>query len=262
MQTKIFYFSTTGNSLVMARSIAEGLGDTELIPMPKIKDGTIEVTESRVGFVVPVYAWGLNEPVVKFLKRLKLNKEQYIFAVATCGGTPGKTLVQLQKLIKKAGGSLKAGFVVKEGANSVVPDPDIALYMKRINKNMPKSGKERFAEILYTVEGNRLHDPETSSFKINFLGSLFYKMGALMTKQMKMMDTGFSVDDKCNACRICERICPVENVKVVDGRPQWNHECAMCNACIQWCPEQAIHFKNETRRYNNPEIKVRDLILR
>lgn len=262
MQTKIFYFSTTGNSLAMARNIAEGIGNTELISIPKIKDSVVEVAAPRVGFVVPVYAWGLNEPVVKFLKKLKLNKEQYIFAVATCGGTPGNTLVQLQKLIKKAGGGLSAGFAVREGANSVIPDPDIALYMKRINKNIPKSGKERLAEILHVVGNNQLHKPETSSFKINFLGSLFYKMGGIMTKQMKMIDTNFSVDDKCNACRICERICPVENVKVVEGKPQWHHNCAMCNACIQWCPEQAIHFKNETRRYNNPEIKVKDLILR
>ena len=58
MQTTIFYFSTTGNSLVMARSIAAGLGETQLVSIPKIKYDQIDVTTQRIGIIFPVYAWG------------------------------------------------------------------------------------------------------------------------------------------------------------------------------------------------------------
>jgi flavodoxin len=35
METMIFYFSATGNSLAVARSIADGLGNTELVSIPQ-----------------------------------------------------------------------------------------------------------------------------------------------------------------------------------------------------------------------------------
>ena len=66
----IFYFSGTGNSKWVANQIGE-----------KIKDKTYDISilkeipeihnEEQIGFVFPIYAWGIPEPMVEFVKKLK-----------------------------------------------------------------------------------------------------------------------------------------------------------------------------------------------
>jgi ferredoxin len=260
--TKIFYFSTTGNSLVLARALACGLGGAELVSIPKAAGGPVSVSAERVGFVFPVYAWGLPRIVVEFLKGLKLEGKPYAFAVATCGGTPSRTLPELRKLLRCAGADLHAGFVCREGSNTVVDDPGFILFAKRLNRIRYPSGAERLPEMLSVIMEKRKHAPDTSSFLSNCFGGMMHGLMGLAGDKLKLADSGYSVDENCKGCRTCERVCPRGNVRVEGGRPVWRHNCEMCNACIQWCPNHAIHVANETCRYHNPSIKAEDLMLR
>ena len=55
MSTTIYYFTGTGNSLKIARDIAEKL-DAELVPMAKIwQQESIASNTEKVGFVHPLY---------------------------------------------------------------------------------------------------------------------------------------------------------------------------------------------------------------
>jgi ferredoxin/flavodoxin len=262
METKIFYFSTTGNSLNLARALSDGLGGAELISIPAAMGLPTVVRAEKVGFVVPVYAWGLPSIVVEFLKDLKLEGKPYVFGIATCGGTPGRTLLELRKLLRKAGADLHAGFACREGANTVAADPGFVTYIRRINKRIYQPGSERLPEMLSVIRGNKAHKPDTSTFGINCFGAMMHGMVSMMAGKLKSTDANYSVDGHCAGCRTCERICPRGNIKVEGNGPVWRHNCEMCNACIQWCPQQAIHVANETRRYHNPAIKAQDLILR
>ncbi|HYH01908.1 MAG TPA: EFR1 family ferrodoxin, partial [Bacillota bacterium] len=114
MKTKIFYFSATGNSLALARKIGAGLGDAELISIPRVLQEPVTIDVERVGLVFPVYAWGMPRIVHDFVKRLQIHTNPYIFAVATCAGVPGGGLKELAKIIRKKGGVLAAGFAVNE----------------------------------------------------------------------------------------------------------------------------------------------------
>jgi Pyruvate/2-oxoacid:ferredoxin oxidoreductase delta subunit len=246
----------------MARDIARGLGDTELVSIPKAMNSQIDLNVQRLGFVIPVYGWGLPGIVSEFLKQIKPKKQQYIFAVVTCGGIPGPVLLELRKILRKAGADLNAGFVAKAGANFVTDPPGFVNFAKKISHIEFKSGKERLPKILEIVKGNKNYGPEKSTFAANRFGGLMHGLSAFAADSMKAMDRNFSVDDRCKQCRTCERICPRANIKIVDKKPVWNHRCENCNACIQWCPQQAIHYVNETGRYRNPEVKVEDLMLR
>jgi ferredoxin len=262
METKIYYFSTTGNSLSVARDIAGGLGEAELIPIPKaLKDGT-DADGSAIGFVFPVYAWGLPRMVAEFVRGLKFTGKPYVFAVATCGGTPAKTLLELKKLLRKAGADLNAGFACREGANGVTEDPGFVRFAKRLNRVQYASGKERLPEILAAVRERREHAPETSSFAANIFGGMMHGMMSLAGDKLKSFDSSYSADERrCTQCRTCERVCPRGNISVAD-KPVWHHNCEMCYGCIQWCPKQAIHIANETKRYRNPAIKAEEMLLR
>jgi flavodoxin len=51
MRNRIFYFTGSGNSLAIARSLKERLGETEVLPIAKSLGGFEGTTEERVGIV-------------------------------------------------------------------------------------------------------------------------------------------------------------------------------------------------------------------
>ncbi|MCZ3366739.1 MULTISPECIES: EFR1 family ferrodoxin [Methanobacterium] len=262
MKTKIFYFTGTGNSLSVARDISNELGGAELVSIPAVVDGHIETDDSDIGIVFPVYMWGIPNMVVDFVQKLKISSDQYVFAVTTCAGQPGETLVQLQKMLQKKGTDLHAGFAVRETANTIQEDNifiKIAMLIER-NSKITKSGKERLSEMVEVITNKKEHEPETSSVMLNKFGNFVYGMGMSRINTMGK----FWADEKCSMCLNCQRICPSNNIEVVNDKPHWTQNCEFCQACIQWCPKEAIHIKNEDpkRRYHNPEIKVKDIMIR
>lgn len=264
METKIFYFSGTGNSLAVARDIADGLGNAEFVSIPQAMENHIDTSGSKLGLVFPVYAWGLPRIVADFVKQLKPRDGQYIFAVATCGGTPGGALNQLHRMLRKNGAELAAGFVVREGNHTPLTsdDPLTALVRNLDRSPLPKLAEERLPEIVTTFENSQKHRPETSSFAANSVGGLLY-LGAFSAFKRAARD--YSVNGSCNACRICERVCPRKNISMVDGKPSWQDDCEMCFACLQWCPQKAIQYKGVTPsdgKRHNPLVAVKEMLLR
>jgi flavodoxin len=67
----IFYFSGTGNSLKVAKDIANAIEDCELISMKESRK--LSSTYERIGLVYPIYIGGMSGAVVKFVKALDLS---------------------------------------------------------------------------------------------------------------------------------------------------------------------------------------------
>jgi Pyruvate/2-oxoacid:ferredoxin oxidoreductase delta subunit/flavodoxin len=262
LETKIFYFTGTGNSLAVAKDIANKIEDTELISIPAVINGKIIADTPSIGLIFPVYMWGMPNIVVDFVKKLNITEDQYVFAVTTCAGQPGETLVQLKKLLQNKGYDLKAGFAVREAPNTIQKD-NIFIKIARLiegNELITRSGSERLEEIVETIKNKKEHKPETSSTLLNKFGNFVYKGGMSRINTMGR----FWADEKCNLCLNCQRICPSDNIEIKDDKPHWNQNCEFCQACVQWCPKEAVHIKNEdlSRRYHNPAIKVKDIIMR
>jgi Fe-S-cluster-containing hydrogenase component 2 len=60
------------------------------------------------------------------------------------------------------------------------------------------------------------------------------------------------------------KVCPVENIELVDKKPVWQQHCEQCFACLQWCPHNAIQFSSKTsgkQRYHHPDVKVEEMFV-
>ncbi|MHC4714869.1 MAG: EFR1 family ferrodoxin, partial [Planctomycetota bacterium] len=77
-------------------------------------------------------------------------------------------------------------------------------------------------------------------------------------------DSKFFYDQKCTSCGLCARVCPSQDIRYVNRKPEWQGRCQACFACLYWCPTAAIHFKKvqpKLIRYRHPDVKAADMNL-
>jgi len=256
--TRIYFFSGTGNSLWAARFLAERLGDCSLEPMVGALDGgaPIRPQEERIGLVFPVYMYRMPFLVVRFIRALETSAP--VFVLATCGGDPGDFLVRVESLLAERGIALRSGHCLPVQSNYLpfggAPEaPELAERLE-----LARARIEELAKII--AADSEEVEREFSRFRAWVHPGLLYRLGYAMVPQT---DSKFTVDDRCNDCGLCAKVCPVGNVELVDGRPKWKGHCEQCLACLQYCPCEAIEVGEKTRgwrRYHHPEIKAKDIV--
>jgi len=256
METKIFYFTGTGNSLWTARTLARELGGAELEVIPK-RVAWKGAPAKVIGLVFPVHIWGVPRLVLEFVKELKVLRPDYIFAVAVNAGQVANTLVQLKKVLKKDGLVLSAGFEIILPSNYIPwggPGP-----AEKRNRLFASAGKKILA-IAAAIRTGEERPMEAGPFWQRILFTWIYKMSF---SQVPKMDRKFWADGKCTSCAICSKVCPVGNITLREGKPCWNRRCEQCFACLQWCPEEAIQYGKKTpryERYHHPEVQLKDVL--
>ncbi len=238
----IYYFSGTGNSEWVAKTLADRTGDTCINIADIGKDEKIRVREDSVfGLVFPVYAWNMPEIVSDFLDKTDIKKGAYTYAVCTCGEEAGLVMNAVKLKIH-----LDCGYSVIMPNNYIVAgdtDTDDEALEKVRNAD----------RILHSVALS-VNVREKGRFEVNagkvpllktYVASHFFNKYARSSKPFK---TSYA----CNGCGLCESICPVNNIVLADGMPFWDDRCLQCFACIHRCPQRAIDYGKSTekkRRY-------------
>ncbi len=231
------------------------LGNSEPVPIisPGAFDGINEL--DSVGIVFPVYMHRMPHIVAETLRRLP--KAGYLYAVAVNGGDPGKVFRFFRRQIRPTGNILKAGFSILTPSN-YLPYGE-AIQGKALDDQL-QSGAEKVTRLAGIVKRAEAYfDEEGSWFRRNISPGLFYSLGY---KYIAKLDSSFSVDDSCTSCGTCQQVCPVNNVRLIDGKPVWHQSCQLCMACLNLCPEGAIQFADKTRglrRYRNPFVAAADI---
>ena len=256
MDSVIYYFSGTGNSLHAAGRIADALGDCKVRPMAGLADSSgVKPAESRVGLVFPMYFEGVPELVERFCRNLEVDDECYLFALVTSGGGPAWALHDLNRILQ---GRLDAGIVVPMVGNYV------ALYgippQEKIDKRLSaaEKGLTEAASVFADRRGTFRGDTPVLGWLLERL------MHRRWRRSLPMRDRRFTVNQSCTLCGTCVRVCPVGNILLEDDGPVWHHRCQECLACLHWCPERAIDYgtRSSSRgRYHHPDIALEDMVL-
>lgn len=255
MKAEIFYFSGTGNSLEIARGLAAELGESCLTSIPKALAAPMRSPAERIGIVFPVYMFGMPRIVREFIRRLNGSPAQYVFAVVTYGGAKGIALEQCGAELKKRGLRLSAGFGVLMPGNYT---PLYGALPQERQQKIFEAARARLKEIASVIREGKRDVVEKGFLLLRPLFG-FVSWGGML--QVPASDRKFWVDEKCNGCGVCEKVCPVFNIKLASGKPSWLRHCQACMACLQWCPAEAIQYGKNTpgrKRYRHPACTWED----
>lgn len=250
MEPVIYYFSATGNSLRIAKILAERM-DGHLLPMSTHRGA---VCDSRqIGLVFPTYFWGVPRTVAEFVNDIRIETENpYVFAAATYGGLAGGVLGHLDALLKRKGLHLDYGVTI----------PSVANFIEEYNPKIRSADRKlkEADEMAERVSSEMIAAKHNGPFGFHVWDRMFYNI----YEEFKLnRDTGFHVDDTCVHCGICQHVCPNRNIILKNGKPEFLHRCEHCVACINCCPQHAIQWKHATQkrvRYRNPGVSVNDII--
>ncbi|MCU0857228.1 MAG: EFR1 family ferrodoxin [Pontiellaceae bacterium] len=257
MKTKIYWFSGTGNSLAVAKTLAEKLPDVELIPIAAAVTNPPEAAD-RIGIVCPVYAFGPPAIVERFIRKLKAAPGTYIFAVFTCAASAGSSVHFLRGMLRKRGLDLSAAWIVKMPENypplGGTPGP-------KSQQKTHAAAEQKVAQILAQLQQGTPDVKERPSLFWRIAGRFIYP--GFRWFELRGADRFFRADAKCNGCGLCAKVCPVENICMNEGAPEWLGRCEQCFACFHWCPQQAVQygFSSRLRRYHHPAVSVSDFVL-
>jgi len=247
----IFYFSGTGNSQYIAERLAASEYDAATSIAAAMKDAAFEYEAECVGFVFPVYYWGLPSIVAEFIEKLHVTGASYVYCVLTCGSSTGAAADRLSALLHERGLPLHARFAVRMPSNYVAmyDMPTDAQAARTILAAQPMIG-----DICGMVHSRAQGDMQKCKGPLPRLATALlypYYDRARSTAR-------FHTTDECTGCGVCFMACPDEAIKLTDGRPRWvKDKCVKCMACIQRCPSRALQYGERTaarRRYLNPDV--------
>lgn len=250
---KIYYFTSTGNSLYVAKKIKSKISNCQLISIPKaLKEENFNIKDEVIGLIYPIHCGSLPIVVEDFISKLKVNDKTYIFAIGVTGGGGAKeSFPHINELLDNKN-ELSNYLTVK--------------YISNYTRSGRNPTKER---VLKSIELNEsLIDEFIESLKKREINKVNYKRGNRLfynawKNWFKNKDKSFNANDECIGCEMCKTICPVDDIKIINNKPTWLGKCTDCMACINICPKEAINIGSKTlkkNRYRNPFIDVKELI--
>lgn len=246
----IFYFSGTGNTRWLARTLSEALNERVIDITDVMDDDTTYrlSANERLGFCFPVHGWRPPFLMRQFIRRLKIENatDNYVYAFATCGDDVGRTFEYLQDDLAAIGLRAESVFSIVMPESYLFPFYDAIDKPERAQQKK-LAGEATLHELLPTIRDrvrgirhvNESHWPRTNSW---FLGAFFLHQW--------VTDKHFRVaDDRCQRCGLCAKACPVGNIRCErNDQPQWLHNgrCTTCFSCYHHCPAHAITYGTRT----------------
>ncbi len=246
----ILYFSGTGNSYYTAQVIEKVTGDKMVSINKLLKNGNEEMLKSDEPyvFVCPTYAWRIPRIVENYIRKVRFAGNNQAYFILTCGTETNNAVHYTKKLCNEKGFDFQgfATVIMPENYIAMFDVPDKVEAAEIINKATPQ-----IADIAECIKkGQPLPEEKITlggRLKTMILNPLFYFL--------YVSANGFYPTDACNGCGKCAKLCPLNNIEIADGKPQWKENCTHCMACICSCPKEAIEYGNKSKgkpRYYNP----------
>lgn len=240
----ILYFSSTGNSLYIAKKVKENLGG-KILYIPKYQGNGSEF--DKIVIVTPIYSFGMPVPVLELFERLDKNVE--IIAIQNYGGMKGGADRLFYEYALKHELNIKSVYTMKMPENFTVFMSSPKFFVNLVLKGADK----KISQIITNIKNEKYIIPRKKHTK--------EKMYLKNKENWHKIGERFSVSDKCIKCGKCISICPVNNISLSDEKIIFGDKCIACLGCFHRCPQKAIIYKNKDnkKRYINPNVNEHEI---
>jgi len=257
----VLYFSGTGNTEYIAKLIADGLDDECVDLFHRIRFNDKSPFYSKKPYIIcaPIYVCEMPLFLMRYLKSTAFKGNKKVYFIVTSGGYCGSAKVQaklfsIRKKLKFLG---CAEFVMPR---NYVANNRYSMDDEKTIRSKISSANKKVKQVIEDIKNERkLKSRHVWLFEILIIAPFT----PLWTKY-KLVAKDFYATNECIGCRICEKVCPLNNIKVTDKKPQWGTDCTHCMACISKCPKKAIEYGNLTngksryllKNYVSDKIKI------
>ncbi len=247
MSISIYYFSATGNCLTTAKELATYYEDAKIINVATLQE-EINVDSEIVAFVCPVYYGTTNCIMMNAIRKMVFEGTPYIYLLTTCKGHTGVVANRIHRLLEEKGQTLSLARNIVMPGNSWISTPEE-------NEERLKNQKINIKEVVKDFLDMKMEDYHSDE--------VFKETPVDYPNNFR----GIMADENCIGCGTCVKVCPMENIKLVDKKAIIGNECSTCLGCFHWCPVEAIYMSKEENvsrrfKYHHPDVKLLDVILR
>jgi ferredoxin len=245
----IYYFTSTGNSLAIAKRIGG-----EMVSIPQvIDDGSKEYYDDVIGIIFPIYGFFIPKMVRRFLSEKKLVAD-YVFAIGTYGNLPGACMRNVQRFAAEHDNHVDYAESLLM-VDNYLPGFDIEEQIRKLPEKNPDGN---LARIITEIESQTRRE-STASLRWRTLTALIQVGEKVAMKATQAQN--YIVNKDCNQCGTCEKVCPSGNI-TVSKKVVFADKCEWCLGCVHLCPQNAIHLKNEksATRWRNPDVSLSEII--
>lgn len=242
----ILYFSATGNTQYIAQQLASRMGDETLNLLDRIRSGDHSPIHSDKPFVIcaPTYVCEMPRFFADYLRKTPLTGSRDAFFIFTSGGYCGISGVLAGSIVRKKGLRYMGCAELTMPRNYIANDHYPELETPEIERRIRASADQITTIAEAIIKGQRLKSRHV--WLLEILITLPFNPVWCRVRQGV---SDFRATDKCVGCGKCARLCPLNVIEIVDGKPTWNgRSCAHCMSCIQNCPVEAIEYGDITQK--------------
>ena len=242
----ILYFTGTGNSRYAAQELNRFCKD-ELVSMNReMRKRKLDPYNARYAYtsekpfviVCPTYCWNVPLVVEEFLLNSRFLGSKDMYFLLTCGSSTGQAGKHAKEICDTLLLNYRGLASARMPENYITlfraPEPDEAVAIIR-------SAMPIIESVGMQIVANRNISDSFSGREVpEFVVKQFYRMF--------VHDRKFEVKDNCIGCAACAQLCPMVNIRMRGGKPEWKGHCTQCQSCIGVCPVDAIEFGLRTRK--------------
>ncbi|MBQ2961001.1 MAG: EFR1 family ferrodoxin [Oscillospiraceae bacterium] len=257
----VLYYSATGNTEYIAQEIAKRLDDECLNLLDRIKAKDNSLLRSKKPFVIcaPIIVCEMPRFLSDYLENQSFLGSREVYFIFTSGGYCGIAGVLAKKLVEKKMMTYCGHAEFRMPRNYVASDAYSQHTQEEIEERILES-HSKLDDVAELIKSGQ----ELSARKVQLWETVVTVPFNPVWVKYKLTAKDFYSTDKCIGCGMCERRCPLNNIKLKDKRPVWGNSCTHCMACIGNCPVEAIEYGDITQKkekYNFSKYRhlVKDL---
>lgn len=181
----------------------------------------------------PVYAFNAPKPIKEWLEKIQPVKGRPAVVVSVSGGgeiSPNTACraATIRHLEKK-------GYDVVYEKMMVMPSNFVIGFDESLSAMILHATPVIVDNLIEKIIKGERH--RTLPYGIDRIAST---LGNLEALGGRFFGRRLKVNEKCVNCGWCEKLCPRNNIKIIDGEHQFGYSCVICMRCIYGCPQKAI----------------------